>query len=50
MSAEAISNVRKHRGVVRASITRLGNRLTELEAIADQPTTPNHTRQLSIKL
>ncbi len=26
------------------------NRLSELEATADQPTTPNHTRQLSIKL
>ena len=31
---------------MRASITRLGTRLTELEDTADQPRTPDHARQL----
>ena len=35
---------------MRASITRLGTRLTELEDTADQPRTPDHARQLLGKL
>lgn len=44
--ATSAANLRKRRGVVRASITRLGTRLRELEETADQPRTPDHTRQL----
>ena len=35
---------------MRASITRLGTRLTELEDTADQPRTPDHAQQLLGKL
>ena len=35
---------------MRASITRLGTRLTELEDTADQPRPPDHARQLLGKL
>ena len=45
-----LSKLRKRRGVVRASITWLDNRLKELEDIADQPGTPDHARQLAAKL
>lgn len=48
--ARAISNLRKRRGVVRASITRLGNRLKELEGDPDQPDTADHAQQLTTKL
>ncbi len=47
------SNLRKRRGVLRASITRLGGRLTELESTVDQPRTADHAdhaRQLINKL
>ena len=44
-----LSELRKRRGIVRASITRLDNRLKELEDIADQPGTPDHVRQLAAK-
>lgn len=46
----AISNLWKRRGVVRASTTRLGNRLKEFEGIADHPATPDNVRQLAAKL
>ena len=44
------ANLRKRRGVVRRSITRLGDRVSELEATADQPRTPDRARQLLTKL
>ena len=46
----ALSNVRKRRGVVRASITRLGNRLKDFEAASDRPDASSHATQLSTKL
>ena len=45
-----LSNLRKRRGTVRKMITRLGNRLPELEAEAGQPDTVEHTKQLIAKL
>ena len=48
--SRAISNIRKRRGVVRASITRLGNRLKELEEAPDLPNTADHAQQLTSKL
>lgn len=45
--ARAVSNLRKRRGVVRASITRLGNRLKELEEAPDLPNTAEHCRPRS---
>ena len=48
--ARTISNLRKRRGVVRASITRLGNRLKELEEAPDLPNTADHAQQLTTKL
>ena len=48
--ATSAATLRKRRGVVRASITRLGTRLKELEEISDQPRTPDHARQLLTKL
>lgn len=50
MTSTPISKLRRRRGVVRASITRLGARLTELEYTADQPRTRDHARQLLGKL
>ena len=44
------SNLRKRRGVVRASITRLGNRLKDLEASSDTVRSSEHAKQLAIKL
>ncbi len=44
------SNLRKRRGVLRASITRLGGRLTELEGTVDQPRTADHAKQQLNKL
>ena len=49
-SSCAISNIRKRRGVVRASITRLGNRLKELEEAPNLPNTVDHAQQLTSKL
>ena len=48
--AASAANLRKRRGVVRASITRLGTRLGELEEASDQPRTAEHARQLFTKL
>ena len=46
----ALSTLRKRRGVVRASITRLGNRLRDLEAAPDAPGVVDRARQLVTKL
>ena len=43
-----LTKLRKRRGVVRASITRLESRLRELEEISDQPTTADHAHQLAV--
>jgi hypothetical protein len=48
--ATPADSLRKRRGVVRASIMRLGIRLKELEETSDQPRTSNHARQLLTKL
>ena len=45
-----VSLLRRRRGVVRASVTRLGNRLRELEDTRDQPATPAHAQQLYARL
>lgn len=44
------ANLCKRRGVVRASVTRLPRRITELEGTHDQPRNADHTRQLLAKL
>ena len=48
--ARAISNRRKRRGVVRASITRLGTRLKEHEDKVEEPTTHDLAKRLAAKL
>lgn len=45
-----VSQLRRRRGVVRASITHLGNHLKELEDTEAQPTTPAQAQQLYMKL
>ena len=45
-----LSTHRKRRGIVRASLTRLRTRLTELEDITDQLSTLNAAKQLLLKL
>ena len=40
------TNLRKRRGVTKASTTRLDNRLKALEGATDQPTTRDSARQL----
>ena len=45
-----LPNLRKGRGTVRKSITRLGNRLPELEAAAGHPDTTDHAKQQIAKL
>ena len=50
LDTHVVSTLRKRRGVIRGSITRLGYRLKELEGTADQPPTHDHTRQLDTKL
>ena len=44
------ANLRKRRGVVRASVTRLAGRVAELEGTTDQPRNADHARQLLAKL
>ena len=44
------ANLRKRRGVVRRSVTRLNDRVSELEAAPGQPRTADHARQLLTKL
>ena len=46
----SIGNLRKRRGVVRASITRLATHLRELEETPDHPRTADHATQLLTKL
>ena len=48
--ARALANHKKRRGVVRASLTRLGTKLGELEGSADQPDTLDHAKRLITKL
>ena len=48
--ALALGQLRRRRGVTQSSITRLVNRLKELEATSDQPATPGHAQQLLSKL
>ena len=50
MEERSVSVLRKRRGVVRASITRLTSRIKELESKADQPTTIDLARQTKDKL
>ena len=44
------ANLRKRRGYLRASVTRLAGRVTELEGTRDQPHNADHARQLLSKL
>lgn len=44
------ANLRKRRGYLRASVTRLAGRVTELEGTRDQPRNADHARQLLSKL
>ena len=46
----AISTQRKRRGVVRASITRLGSKIKELESKIEEPTTHDLAQRLFTKL
>ena len=46
----AISALRRRRGIVKASITRLNTRLTELETKVHEPSTLSHAKKLSAKL
>ena len=45
-----LTKIRRRRGVVRSSITRLEKRLRELEAIPSQPATADHAQELTAKL
>lgn len=42
--------MKKRRGAVCGSVTRLGSRVKELEATAGEPDTPDHARQLVTRL
>ena len=44
------ANLRKRRGVVRASITRLVKRLEDLETAPDRPDVSSSAKQLAVKL
>ena len=46
----SLSSNRKKRGVVRASITKLGSRVTELEAATSLPDTVDHARRFTTRL
>ena len=46
----ALSTQRKRRGVVKASIIRLGSRLKELESKVEEPTTHDHVQRLATRL
>lgn len=48
--ATVLSNLRKRRGTVRSSITKLGNRVTELEAATTNKDTVDHAKQHLTKL
>ena len=45
-----VATLRRRRGVVRASITRLRSRLRDLQDNIDQPETPNHARLMIQRL
>ena len=45
-----VANLCKRRGGLRASITRLSGKITELERTLDQPRTADHARQLLSRL
>ena len=44
------ANLKKRRGAQRASVTRLGTRVTQLEDIAEQPGTTGHAQQILTKV
>ena len=46
----SVSQLHQRRGVIRAFVTCLGNRLRELHDTEDQPATPAHAQQLYTKL
>ena len=46
--ARALANHKKRRSVVRASLTRLGNKLSELEDAIDHPDTLDHVWLLAL--
>ena len=48
--ARALANHKKRRSVVRASLTRLGNKLSELEDAIDHSDTLDHAKRLATKL
>ena len=48
--ARALTAQRKRRGVVKASITRLGSRLKELESKVEEPATHDHAQRLATRL
>ena len=50
MTEAAISNERKKRGTVKASITHLLARVGELETAVDQPNTLDHAQRSLIRL
>ena len=50
MMEKQLSTLRKRRGVVRASITRLKTRVTELERVIDDPSTLEASKQVLSKL
>lgn len=45
-----ISTVKKRRGVVRASMTRLATKLRDLKGMTDQPSTPDLVQAMTQKL
>lgn len=47
---QKLIKLRRRRGVVRSSITRLEKRLTELEGISGQPATADHALELALKI
>ena len=47
---QELTKIRRRRGATCSSITRLEKRLGELESISDQPTTADHTQELTVKL
>jgi hypothetical protein len=44
------ANLRKRRGVIRASITRLGKSLIDLQSAPDKPGVSESANQLAVKL
>ena len=49
-TARSLSNCKKRRGIVRASITRFNTKLKDLESKADQPGTFDLAQQMKQKL